>query len=384
MKDKLVNKNINQINIQRKKNYNDIKINDFSKKSNCNTNRDLKDEDDTEENNTLKTEYNNIYKQNITIEKDNNSENKNVTPVDKVLIEKGNNSPSFKPIKSMASPKNIKKINTPINKIKPSDKKIKVENTNVNKKSNEKKGNNKNVSKLNETSLKSKYNTIKMDKKIININDKSLKDKIKISPLSKTQIQSLSRIASKASLIEIKNPREHINSASSFYSTTTTASTSSSLSSYSKTLNKTQLEIHQRFKKMKQEKLNNLQNNNNNTKNNAQNDNGANNDIEKYNTKNDKKKKSNVVNLSISTLTGQQFALKVLSSYTISDLKDLIQEKEGIPSQTQILIFQDKTLDCDSMTLEDYGIENGASMKLIIKLYDGNFKNNKFIINYHM
>ncbi|KAG4090925.1 ubiquitin-related domain-containing protein [Neocallimastix lanati (nom. inval.)] len=83
-------------------------------------------------------------------------------------------------------------------------------------------------------------------------------------------------------------------------------------------------------------------------------------------------KKSGVIVLTINTLTGKQFSIKVLNSCTIGNMKDLIQDKEGILSQTQILIFQDKILDCDSMTLEDYGIEDKASLKLMIKLFDGN------------
>ncbi|ORX54862.1 hypothetical protein BCR36DRAFT_322322 [Piromyces finnis] len=122
---------------------------------------------------------------------------------------------------------------------------------------------------------------------------------------------------------------------------------------------------------MKQEKLNNIQNNNNINNGNVLNDTEINYEINKSKLKDAKNKKSNIVNLSISTLTGQQFFIKVLSSYTISDVKDLIQEKEGLAAQTQILIYQDKTLDCDSMTIEDYGIENGSSIKLMIKLYDG-------------
>jgi len=463
MKDKLVNKNINQINIQQKKkynqktNYNDIKINEFSKNSNninINTIKNEKDEDATEENNVIKTEYNNdnyqmnddnnnnnnnnthpslkkstssnksfckyIYKnQNIaetlkksfyrnseditedqikydendntnnidSIKKSVDTTNKNITSINKVLVDKNNKNLSpksdSKPIVSIRKNKKINKntpdvntINTIKNKIKPSDKKNnKMDNATVKKKSNDKIG----ESKSTESSVKSKNNSVKFDKKIVKIDSKTLKDKFKLNSLTKTQHQSLSKLTSKASIIEIKNPREeHIHSASSFYSTTTTSSSSSSLSSYSKSLNQTQLEIHKRFKKMKQEKLNKLQNNNtnninnnNNNNNNNLNDTEANYESDKYKSKNDKNKKSNVVNLSISTLTGQQFTLKVLSSYTISDVKDLIQEKEGISSQTQILIYQDKTLDCDSMTLEDYGIENGASMRLIIKLYDG-------------
>ncbi|ORX76973.1 ubiquitin-like protein, partial [Anaeromyces robustus] len=181
-----------------------------------------------------------------------------------------------------------------------------------------------------------------------------------------------------------KSRNENNNSASSYYSTTTSSSSTSSLSSYSKSLNQTQLEIHRRFKKMKNEraKLNNQNNNNsnnndNNNNNNNENDNNVNNEninkteseINQFKVKDNKK--SGVVNITVNTLTGQQFPIKTLNTYTISDLKDLIQEKEGVPSQTQILIFQDKTLDCDSMTLEDYGIKDGSSLKLMIKLFDG-------------
>ncbi|KAL6624257.1 ubiquitin-related domain-containing protein, partial [Neocallimastix sp. 'constans'] len=159
-----------------------------------------------------------------------------------------------------------------------------------------------------------------------------------------------------------KNSRDKNNiSASSFYSTNTLNSSSSTLSLYSKTLNKTQLEIHKRFKEMKKEK-----NKKNSNVINLDNSNATNKDKIKN------IKKSGVIVLTINTLTGKQFSIKVLNSCTIGNMKDLIQDKEGILSQTQILIFQDKILDCDSMTLEDYGIEDKASLKLMIKLFDGN------------
>ncbi|KAL6588577.1 hypothetical protein U3516DRAFT_653995, partial [Neocallimastix sp. 'constans'] len=178
---------------------------------------------------------------------------------------------------------------------------------------------------------------------------------------SKTELKTKLKTDSRDLSDNQKNLRDKNNvSASSYYSTNTSVSSSSSLSSYSKTLNKTQLEIHKRFKKMKEKT--NINANTNNLDN-------SNNDSLMKKTVNDKK--SGVVNLTICTLTGHQFPIKVLSSYTIGDIKDLIQDKEGISSQTQILIFQDRTLDCDSMTLEDYGIDDGASLKLMIKLFDG-------------
>eukprot|EP00940_MAST-03C_sp_MAST-3C-sp2_P002026 g2026.t1 len=55
----------------------------------------------------------------------------------------------------------------------------------------------------------------------------------------------------------------------------------------------------------------------------------------------------------VKTLTGKTITLDVSSLFTVEDVKDLIQEEEGIPKEDQRLIFAGIQLE-DRMRLEDY------------------------------
>ena len=75
----------------------------------------------------------------------------------------------------------------------------------------------------------------------------------------------------------------------------------------------------------------------------------------------------------VKTLTGKHITLEVEPTDRVEDVKQKVQDKEGIPTEMQTLKFAEKILE-DGNTLQDYSIQKDSTIHLVLKRLDGSDK----------
>ena len=71
------------------------------------------------------------------------------------------------------------------------------------------------------------------------------------------------------------------------------------------------------------------------------------------------------IGIRVKTLTGKEIECDYSPDTTVTELKDMIQKKEGIPPDQQRIIFSGKQLE-DSRTLKEYGVRPGSTVHLVV------------------
>lgn len=74
--------------------------------------------------------------------------------------------------------------------------------------------------------------------------------------------------------------------------------------------------------------------------------------------------------LVIATLVGSEVTLDVEPNEKVRTVKERLEEKEGIPPEQQRLVYDGKHIN-DDASLDDYRLQDGAKLNLVLSLRGG-------------
>jgi len=74
--------------------------------------------------------------------------------------------------------------------------------------------------------------------------------------------------------------------------------------------------------------------------------------------------------IKVRTLTGKEIELDIEMDYKVSQIKEKVEEKEGIPPVQQRLIHGGKQM-TDDRTAQDYSLVAGDTLHLVLALRGG-------------
>ncbi|GMM47379.1 hypothetical protein DAPK24_039540 [Pichia kluyveri] len=77
-----------------------------------------------------------------------------------------------------------------------------------------------------------------------------------------------------------------------------------------------------------------------------------------------------MVQINIRSLTGRTIPVNIELTQQVSELKEIVEVKEGIPPQQQRFLFAGRQLD-DDKTLAECGVIEGSDLHLVLSLRGG-------------
>lgn len=77
-----------------------------------------------------------------------------------------------------------------------------------------------------------------------------------------------------------------------------------------------------------------------------------------------------IMHITVKTLTGKELSFDFDPKITVAEIKENIEEKEGIPPAQQRIIFSGKQM-TDTKNIEDHSVKENDTLHLILALRGG-------------